>query len=61
MYGIDLVSGHNDCYWNVEGKCTHKKWYNVPEYYSRNWDSLENCTVTQLGTNICSFYKKEKV
>ena len=60
MNGIDLKSGVNDCYWNVEGMCTHKKWYkNIPSGFSRNWDSTESCTLTQLGTQLCSNYMKE--
>ena len=64
MYGIELKSGHNDCYWNFEGRCIHPRtcrgmgmWVGHP----RNWDSKENCTVTQLGTNVCSNYKKESL
>lgn len=59
MYGIKLISGHNDCWWNVTGRCTFDK-YNKHEFKSqKDWDSKENCTVTQLGTQLCSNYKKE--
>lgn len=58
MYGIPLISGHNDCYWNVRGICTYHK-YDPTKRYKHNFDSKENCTVTQLGTQVCSNYKKE--
>lgn len=62
MHGIELKSGVNDCYWNFEGRCTHPctcrgggMWIGHP----RNWDSKENCTLTQLGIQLCSNYKRE--
>ena len=64
MYGIPCEGGKNDCYWNFYGKCTswvvtqtkpHSK-------HSRNWNSNQNCTLTQLGTPICGEYlQKGKV
>lgn len=63
MYGIELKSGYNDCWWNFGGKCTHPSTYRgsheMPSEFNRNHDSKENCTVTQLGTQLCSNYKKE--
>lgn len=57
--GIPLKSGVNDCYWNCEGHCTNpgvtrKK---LPEGYSRDWDSLQNCPLTILGVILCSGFK----
>lgn len=60
IYGIELKSGYNDCWWNVEGRCTFDKYKKHNLRSQRDWDSKENCTVTQLGTQICSNYKKEK-
>jgi hypothetical protein len=64
MHEIELKSGYNDCYYNFEGKCIHPmtcrgkgRWQRRP----RNWDSKENCTVTQLGTQLCSAYKREPI
>ncbi len=63
MHGIELKSGHNDCYWNFEGRCTHKRTYHdgdeLPYGWRANWDSKENCTLTQLGIQLCSNYKRE--
>lgn len=43
MNGIELKSGINDCYWNTEGRCNHKK-------------ITGNCTYTQIGISLCSRY-----
>ena len=63
MHGIELKSGHNDCYWNYRGRCTHDSTHHglqkLPDEWSRNWDSKENCTLTQLGIQLCSNYKRE--
>ena len=62
MFGIELKSGYNDCYYNHEGKCVHPmtcRGRGIWVKDSRNWDSKENCTLTQLGTQLCSNYKKE--
>ena len=59
---IELKSGCNDCYWNVEGICTYDLYKRVNRNFSisgRDWDSKRNCTVTQLGTQLCSAYKRE--
>lgn len=60
MNGIELKSGINDCHWNTDGKC---QCYNVTKHvngygYSRDWYSKQNCTYTQIGTSLCSEYKK---
>lgn len=63
MY-IELKSGRNDCYWNVRGICTYDLYKRVTPNFStsnRDWDSKRNCTVTQLGTQLCSAYKQEPV
>ena len=63
MHGIELKSGHNDCWWNVRGVCTHRRTQRnldkIPAEWHRNWNSKEKCTLTQLGTQLCSLYKKE--
>jgi hypothetical protein len=63
MHGIELKSGHNDCWWNVRGTCTHRSTQRdlnkiQPEWH-RNWDSKQICTLTQLGIQLCSNYKRE--
>lgn len=61
MHGIPCKSGFNDCYWNVEGKCT--SWIVTQEKpkagLSRNWDSRQNCTLTQVGVRMCHEYFQE--
>jgi len=59
MYGIELKSGVNDCYWNVEGRCTFDKYKMHYPYGQRDLNSKENCIFTQIGTQLCSWYKKE--
>jgi hypothetical protein len=59
MHGIKLESGTNDCYWNLEGKCTCKAITRITTTTSRDWDSKINCTVTQLGVHLCSEYKSQ--
>lgn len=62
MYGIELISGHNDCWWNFEGKCTYHKYdKSKAEKFKRNFESKENCTVTQLGVQLCSNYTQESI
>ena len=61
MNGIPCESGKNDCHWNVDGRCT--SWVctqtkSVPGQ-SRNWDSRQNCTLTQVGVPICGEYLQE--
>jgi len=61
MYGIELKSGVNNCYWNIQGKCSN--WVitrnkNLHDF-SRDWDSKQNCVYTILGVHLCSEYKPE--
>lgn len=63
MYGIQIKSGVNNCYWNVEGKCTNSEITRneVPlNLFSRDWDSIQNCTFTILSAHICGCYKPDK-
>lgn len=55
------AGGINDCYWNIDGKCTS---YEVTRSkrqrgYSRDWDSRQNCTLTQVGVHVCGAYLAE--
>lgn len=61
MHGIPLESGINNCYWNIKGKCTNPivTRNKIPDAYSRDWDSKQNCTLTILGVSICSGYKQQ--
>jgi len=60
VYGIELISGHNDCWYNYQGRCVyHKYTKDKAAKFKRNWDSKENCTVTQLGVQLCSNYRRE--
>jgi hypothetical protein len=61
MNGIALGSGINDCLWNINGKCTSFKVTRAERKpaYSRDWDSRQNCTVTQLGVHCCNEYLPE--
>ncbi len=59
---IELKSGRNDCYYNFKGRCTHPdtcRGQGMWLGHRYNHDSKENCTVTQLGTQLCSNYKRE--
>jgi len=58
MHGIKKESGVNDCYWNIDGKCTnqHITHNDIPAGFSRDWDSKQNCTLTQYGVCLCSGY-----
>jgi len=49
----------NNCYYNVEGRCTypkpHRGWIGET---GRCWDSKESCTFTQDGAQkLCTLYK----
>ena len=44
MHGIEVKSGVNDCYFNIDGKCTHRD--------MRTW----NCIFTIYGTCLCEGY-----
>ena len=62
MYGIELKSGHNDCWYNCEGRCVfHKYDKEKAAKFERNRASRENCTVTQLGVQLCSNYRREPI
>jgi hypothetical protein len=61
MNGIPLSGGVNDCVWNIDGRCTNYKVTLNPKNpaYGRDWDSKINCTLTQLGVNLCGAYLQE--
>ena len=61
MNGIPLESGINDCYWNIEGRCTSWKCTQATPIkdQSRYWGSKQNCTLTQMGVPICGEYLQE--
>jgi hypothetical protein len=59
MYGIEFKSGINDCYFNCEGKCVNKKVTRKKTNMSCDWESKQNCTFTQIGTELCSGYMKQ--
>ena len=65
MNGIPNESGINDCYWNIDGRCTSFKvtrdinYQNKKPSFSRDWDSRQNCTLTQFGAPICGEYLQE--
>jgi hypothetical protein len=55
------VSGINDCHWNVDSKCTSYEVTRTKQdpVYSRDWDSKQNCTLTQIGVHMCGAYLPE--
>lgn len=59
MNGIEIKSGINDCWWNMNGKCTFDKYKKFDKRLKRDFNNVENCTLTQLGVHICSWYKQE--
>ena len=59
MNGIELKSGINDCYFNCKGKCVNKNVTRTKTRMSCDWDSKQNCTFTQIGTELCDAYKKQ--
>ena len=61
MGNLHTESGQNNCYYNINGKCTFPKPYSTWVGNSgRAWESNENCTVTQYGAQkLCSNYKIE--
>ena len=63
MHGIELKSGVNNCYWNVDGKCTCERVTRnkVSPGHSRDWESKQNCTLTILGVNVCDSYKIQTI
>ena len=54
----ECVGGKNDCYWNIDRKCTSYKVTRNKKTsgFSRDWDSKQNCTLTQIGVHLCSAY-----
>ncbi len=62
MNGIELKSGVNNCYWNVQGKCTNETITRnkLLDGFSRDWDSKQNCTLTIFGIHACFGYKPDK-
>ena len=63
MNGIELGAGINNCYFNVDGKCT--SWEvtrntNPLPGFVRDWDSKQNCTVTIYGVHVCGGYRPDK-
>jgi hypothetical protein len=61
MNGIPIEGGVNDCLWNIDRRCTSFGVTRVirKPAYSRDWDSRQNCTLTQLGVRKCSAYLQE--
>jgi len=56
-----IKGGVNDCHWNIDGKCTSFVVTRTKKIlaFSRNWDSKQNCTLTQIGVHICGAYLPE--
>jgi hypothetical protein len=57
------AGGVNDCYWNTEGRCTS---FEVTRnkrvgIWTRDWESKQNCTLTQMGVHMCSEYRPEGI
>jgi hypothetical protein len=61
MNGIPNEGGKNDCLWNIDGRCTSFKVTRAERNpgHSRDWDSRQNCTLTQCGVHCCSAYLPE--
>ena len=60
MYGIELRSGVNLCYWNVGGKCTSPTLtHNLLQGGYCGWDLQQNCTLHAFGAPTCSGYRLE--
>jgi hypothetical protein len=53
--------GVNDCFWNIDAKCTSFDCTRNPKIssFSRDWDSKQNCTLTQIGVHLCSAYRSQ--
>lgn len=51
----------NNCYYNIEGRCTYPKDYTIWIGSSgRDWNSKENCVFLQDGAQtVCSNYNIE--
>ncbi len=56
---IPLESGVNDCHWVFERRCTNPLVTRniIPQGFSRDWESKQNCVVTIAGTIHCSGFK----
>ena len=61
MGNLNTESVQNNCYFNIKRKCTFPKSYSKWIGDSgRDWESNENCTVTQYGAQkVCGNYKLE--
>jgi hypothetical protein len=52
-----IEGGINDCYWNNEKRCTsYEVTLGKKTGFSRDWDSKQNCTLTQIGVHLCGAY-----
>lgn len=62
MHGIPLEDGVNNCYWNIEGRCTNKLITKTKEatQYGRDWGSRQKCTYTIFGASECGEYLQQK-
>lgn len=62
MHGIELKAGVNNCYWNIDGKCTNVVVTRnpIPKAFSRDYESKQNCTLTIIGVHLCSGYLAQK-
>jgi hypothetical protein len=47
MFGIELKSGINDCYYNCERKCVNKHITRKTTNMPCDWDSVQNCTFVE--------------
>lgn len=61
MSNLHTKSGENNCYYNIEGRCTNpaltKNKPTAKDGSGRDWDSKQNCTVTQDGAQgVCTGY-----
>ena len=57
----EIQSGVNDCYWNIDGRCTSFKVTRSKNRgnLTRDWDSKQNCTLTQIGVTVCGAYLQQ--
>lgn len=60
MHGIELKSGVNNCYWNIDGKCTNPKITKEKVIGFHDWNSTMSCVYTILGCDLCSGYLHQK-
>jgi len=61
MHGIEIRDGVNDCWWNVDGRCTCARLTRPRITYlnGRDYTSRVRCTLTQLGVHVCTGYRPE--